>query len=172
MSIEFTLQTLQVLPARAGPLPRMTPANPQEQLEQFPTDGRLIEQLAAHAFALPGVLERPTQVAPDGSRALTLAPDRVLEPRAVMVGREFAHIHYPPAGSMHLMLPQPFRDLALDKQWVLRHPFAVRGWGPEATVFVFGPRDEQELQWARALLSVSHAWACGALTEPLPGMAA
>lgn len=156
---------LHALPARSGQLPRMTPANPQEQLDQHPPQWSLIERLAAHAFALPGVIEQPTQVAPDGSRALTLAPHLPIEPRAVMVGREFAHIHNPPTGSMHLMLPQPWRDLALERRWALRHPFAVRGWGPEATVFVFAPRDDQELQWAQALLSVSHAWASGAWVE-------
>lgn len=109
------------------------------------------------------MVERPTQVAPDGSRALTLAHGLPLEPQAVMVGREFAHIHNAPAGSMHLMLPQAARDLALQKHWALRHPFAVRGSGPEGTVFVFAPRDEQELRWAKALLSVSHGWASGAL---------
>ena len=31
---------------------------------------------------------------------------------------------------MHLMLPQPYRDLALQKGWILRHPFAMRGIGP------------------------------------------
>lgn len=159
------LKRLAELPARPGPLPRMTPANPQEQLEHFPPDWRLIELLASHAFALPGVVERPTQVAPDGSRALTLAPALPLNRQAVLVDREFAHIHNPPVGSMHLMLPQPVRDLALRKHWALRHPFAVRGWGPEGTVFVFAPRDEQELQWAKALLSVSHAWAGGELTD-------
>lgn len=163
--MEELLKRLAELPARSGPVPRMTPTNPQEQLEQFPADSRLIETLAAHAFSLPGVVERPTQVAPDGSRALTLAPTVSLNRCAVMVDREFAHIHNPPIGSMHLMLPQPHRTLALEKQWVLRHPFAVRGWGPEGTVFVFAPRDAQELQWVKALLSVSHAWASGVLAE-------
>lgn len=157
------VELLGGLPARAGPLPRMTPANPQEQLEQFPPDWRRVEQLAEHAFSLPGVVERPTQVAPDGSRALTLDGSLPLEPQAVMAGREFAHIHNPPVGSLHLMLPPAAREVALKKLWALRHPFAVRGWGPEGTVFVFAPRDEQELRWAKALLSVSHAWASGAL---------
>ncbi|MBL8326860.1 MAG: hypothetical protein JNJ89_18065 [Rubrivivax sp.] len=143
----------------------MTPANPQEQLDQFPPDWRLIERLAEHGFSLPMVVERPTQVAPDGSRALTLDGSVPMEPQAVMVGREFAHIHSAPVGSMHLMLPQAASELALGKRWVLRHPFAVRGWGPEGTVFVFAPRDEHELEWAKALLSVSHAWASGAVAE-------
>jgi Family of unknown function (DUF5519) len=157
------LDHLVTPPPRHGPFPRMTPANPQERLDQFPPDWRLIERLAEHAFSMPMVVERPTQVAPDGSRALTLDGRLSMEPKAVMVGREFAHIHNPPAGSMHLMLPQAARELASCKRWVLRHPFAVRGWGPEDAVFVFAPRDEHELEWAKALLSVSHAWASGAL---------
>lgn len=84
-----------------------------------------------------------------------------------MVAREFAHIHNPPTGSMHLMLPRPIRDLALVRHWVLRHPFAIRGWGPEGTVFVSAPRDAQELEWAQALVSVSRAWACGEIAEGL-----
>lgn len=36
------LDQMRILPARKGPLPRMTPANPQEQLEQFPPDWTLI----------------------------------------------------------------------------------------------------------------------------------
>jgi hypothetical protein len=159
------IDRLGTLPPRHGPFPRMTTANPQEQLDQFPPDWRLIERLAEHAFSLPRVVERPTQVAPDGSRALTLDGSVPMEPQAAMVGREFAHIHNPPVGSMHLMLPQAAGELALGKRWVLRHPFAVRGWGPEGTVFVFAPRDEHELEWAKALLSVSHAWASGALAE-------
>lgn len=157
------IEWLTALPARRGPLPPMTPANPQEQLAQYPPDWGLIERLADHGFALPGVLERPTAVAPDGSRAFTLAPGLPLEPDSVMAGREFAHIHNPPVGSMHLMLPQPWRNLALGKRWVLRHPFAERGWGPEGTVFMFAPRNAVELQWGMALLSVAHAWANGAL---------
>lgn len=58
---------------------------------------------------------------------MTLSPALALNEDAVMVGREFAYIHNPPVGSMHLMLPQSVRYLALRKHWVLRHPFAVRG---------------------------------------------
>lgn len=50
-------------PPRHGPLPRMTPANPQAQLDQFPPQWRLIERVAEHAFSLPMAVERPTQVA-------------------------------------------------------------------------------------------------------------
>lgn len=93
MNSHPTLEALQIIPARRGALPRITPANPQEPLGQFPPEWQLIGQLAIHAFALPGVIEQQTRVAPDGSRALKLAPGLPMEPRAAMVGREFAHIH-------------------------------------------------------------------------------
>lgn len=151
---------LESLPARQGLPPKMTPTNPQEQLEQFPPDWQIISQLADFAFSLPDVIERPTRVAPDGSRALTLAPHAVGAHRqALLVDTEFAHIHNPPVGSMHMTLPESLRTLALQKGWALRHPFAVRGLGSPDVVFVFAPRNEEELTWAKALLLASHAYA-------------
>lgn len=165
MNRQDYLAKMRVLPEREGAVPRMTLANPQEQLEQFPEDWQVIVDLAAHAFALADVVERPTQIAPDGSRALNLAESVPANSEAFLVGREFAHIHNPPIGSMHATLPEPYRSLALKKGWVLRHPFAVRGIGPRAAVFIFAPRNQQELQWAKLLLNISHAWANGTITE-------
>ncbi len=165
MNRQDYLAKMRVLPEREGAVPRMTLANPQEQLEQFPEDWQVIVDLAAHAFALADVMERPTQIAPDGSRALNLAESVPANSEAFLVGREFAHIHNPSIGSMHATLPEPYRSLALKKGWVLRHPFAVRGIGPRAAVFIFAPRNQQELQWAKLLLEISHAWVNGTITE-------
>ncbi|MEI2741923.1 MAG: phospholipase [Candidatus Competibacter sp.] len=156
---------MHVLPEREGTAPRMTPANPQEQLEQFPEDWQLIVELATYAFSLANVVEKPTQIAPDGSRALHLTESVSANSEAFLIEREFAHIHNPPIGSMHATLPEPYRSLALKKGWVLRHPFAVRGIGPRAAVFIFAPRNQQELQWAKLLLEISHAWANGTIKE-------
>ncbi len=168
MTNQDYLTRMQALPDREGPAPRMTLATPQEQLEDVPADWQLIVELAAHAFALPHVVERPTRIAPAGSRALTLADSVHANAAAFLIDREFAHIHNPPIGSMHATLPEPYRSLAIKKGWVLRHPFAVRGIGPSAAVFIFAPRDQQELQWARLLLELSHAWATGQLGEVAP----
>jgi hypothetical protein len=157
------LDRISDLAARQGPPPRMTPANPQEQLEQFPPDWRIVQRLADFAFALPHVVERPTQIAPIGSRAMWLTTDIPGNPEAFLVGREFAHIHNPPIGSMHVTLPEPYRSRAIAKGWAIRHPFAVRGLGPADAVFVFAPRDETELAWASLLLEISHGNACEAL---------
>jgi Family of unknown function (DUF5519) len=168
-SLQSFLNPIKNLPARHGPAPRMTPHNPQEQLEQFPGDWGLIEQLAAHAFGLDRVVERPTQIAPPGSRALTLddhdaTPDR----HAFMVDLEFAHIHNPPIGSMHLTLPKALREVAIERGWALRHPLAVRGVVSPDVVFVFAPRDAAELAAAELLLEASHAYARGRLAAQAP----
>jgi Family of unknown function (DUF5519) len=158
------LNQIKNLPVRQGAAPRMTPANPQEQLEQFPSNWALIEQLGAHAFELDRVVERPTQIAPPGSRALTLDNDDATADRhAFMVDLEFAHIHNPPIGSMHLTLPGPLREAAIERGWALRHPLAIKGIVSPDVVFVFAPRDAAELAAAKLLLEASHAYARGRL---------
>ena len=163
-TLQDFLQVIHNLPERAGQPPRMTPANPQEQLEQFPSDWSVIEQLGAIAFRLADVKEAPTQIAPPGSRALTLgAAHATPEREAFMVDLEFAHIHNPPIGSMHLTLPPVLREAAASKGWVLRHPMAVRGMVSPDVVFAFAPRDAGELAASQLLLSAAHAYATGTL---------
>ncbi len=159
MALASLIHRMEDLPARAGPLPRMTPANPQEQLEHYPEDWAIITQLVEFAFGLPDVIEGPTRIAPPGSRAMILHAGVASNEAAFLVGREFGHIHNPPIGSMHLTLPEPARTHALAKRWIVRHPFAVRGVGPAAAVFVFAPRDHTELEFAKLLIEISHAFA-------------
>jgi hypothetical protein len=160
------LQALENMPPRVGQAPRMTLANPQEQLDQYPPNWVLIEKLAMFAFSLANVKEAPTQIAPPGSRAMTLAAaDATPDREAFMVDFEFAHIHNPPIGSMHLTLPPALRDTAADKGWVLRHPLAVRAVVSPDVVFAFAPRDDDELAVAKLLLQAAHAYATGALGQ-------
>jgi hypothetical protein len=165
-TVQELLQAMAQLPSREGSPPRMTPANPQEQLEQFPQDWQVVEQLASYAFALSNVKEQPTQIAPPGSRALTLLPEQASrDAEAFMVNLEFAHIHNPPIGSMHLTLPPVLREAAAAKGWVLRHPLAVRGAVSPDVVFAFAPRDPSELPAAQLLLKAAHAYATGQLGQ-------
>jgi hypothetical protein len=85
------------LPTREGDRPRTTPSNPHTQLDQQPTDPRLVEELARRAFALPGVVEQPSGISVPGARALVLADGEPTGPsEAFLIGREFAHLHPSP----------------------------------------------------------------------------
>ena len=75
------MSQIQALPPRRGQPPPMTPTNPQEQLDQFPEDWSVIEELLAFAFSLEDVVEQATRIAPEGSRAMTLpAPTSARSP--------------------------------------------------------------------------------------------
>ncbi len=153
------------LPERVGEMPRMTFGNPQEQLEQFPQSWSLVEQILAFAFSLDQVIEAPTRIAPPGSRALTLRQDDAMKNRgAFLIDNEFAHIHNPPIGSMHLTLPGPLCEIAVARRWVLPHPLAGKhGFTPD-NVFAFAPRNASEVEVAKLLLSASHAYALGRMS--------
>ena len=85
-----------------------------------------------------------------------------------MVGNEFAHVHPPYDGSMHMMLPpEQVREL-IAKGWGEAHPLALRGMIPETAVMVFGPRDAAEVEIALHLIGVSHEFAMGTGFAPKP----
>ena len=97
--------SLENLPERSGPRPSTTPSNPHTQLEQNP-EPRIVEELARRVFALPDVEERPSMISVPGARALWLKEGVPAGPsEAFMIGREFAHIHPMPDGSLHACLP-------------------------------------------------------------------
>ena len=104
-----------VLPKRSGSRPRTTPTNPHTQLEQNPQP-EMVEELAQRIFTLPGVEERPSAISVPGARALWLREDVPAGPQEVfMVGREFAHIHPMPDGSLHAALPPETAQEAIRK---------------------------------------------------------
>ncbi|HEX6710762.1 MAG TPA: luciferase family protein [Rubrobacter sp.] len=114
-----------VLPKRSGSRPRTTPTNPHTQLEQNPQP-EVVEELARRVFALPGVDERPSAIS---VRALWLREERPAGPQeAFMIGREFAHVHPMPDGSLHTALPPEVAQEAIRKGWAEQHPVARRTW--------------------------------------------
>jgi Family of unknown function (DUF5519) len=148
------------LPTRVGARPRTTPTNPHTQLDQQPTDPRLVEDLARRAFALPGVVEEPSGISVPGARALVLSPDEPSgPPEAFLIGREFAHIHPDPDHSLHAMLPTETAREAIDAGWAEPHPVALRGLIPPTAVMLYAPRDADELDVIDRLLHASHAFA-------------
>jgi hypothetical protein len=151
----------KALPERVGSRPRITPTNPHTQLEQNP-DNSIVEELARRVFALPDVKERPSEISVPGPRALWLREEVPAGPReAFMIGREFAHIHPMPDGSLHAALPPEIAEEAIEKGWAEQHPVARMGYIPQNVVMIYAPRDEEEVYVVTSLVVGSYRYAGG-----------
>jgi hypothetical protein len=155
------------LPKRSGPPPRTTPTNPHTQLDQNP-EREVVEELARRVFALPGVEERPSAISVPGARALWLREDVPAgPPEAFMIGREFAHIHPMPDGSLHAALPPEVTQKAIRKGWAEQHPVARMGYIPQNVVMIYAPRDAEEIEVVAGLVREAYRYAGG--TAPNSG---
>lgn len=97
-----------------------------------------------------------------GARAFVLGEDPAGgPPEAFMVGREFAHLHPPTDGSLHMMLPLDLAEAVDAHGWGELHPAARMGVIPPTAMMVYGPRDEGELEVVWELLRASRAFAAG-----------
>jgi hypothetical protein len=144
---------------RAGPRPRTTPTNPHTQLDQL-APRALQEKVFAAAKALAGVKVGPSLVSVPGARAFHLPRCRHPALAGFMVEREFAHLHPPADGSLHMSLPPNIVQTVVDNGWAEYHPLAGKQGLPANIVMVYGPRDLAELEMIRALLEASHGYAC------------
>jgi hypothetical protein len=154
-----------VLPKRSGSRPRTTPTNPHTQLEQNP-EPEMVEELARRVFALHGVEERTSAISVPGARALWLREELSAGPReAFMIGREFAHIHPMPDGSLHAALPPEGAQEAIRKGWAEQHPVARMGYIPQNVVMIYGPRDAEEIEVVAGLVVEAYSYASGVLPD-------
>jgi hypothetical protein len=150
-----------ILPRRSGSRPRTTPTNPHTQLEQNP-EREVVEELALRVFALPDVEERPSAISVPGARALWLRDGVTPGPReAFMIGREFAHIHPMPDGSLHAALPPEVAREAIEKGWAEQHPVARMGHIPQNVVMIYAPREEGEIEVVAGLVAEAYRYAGG-----------
>jgi len=149
------------IPERQGDVPETTNTNPHRQLSQNTTRDRY-DTLAEKIFAVPDVVEQPSQISVPGARALVLEQGVETGPEAAfMVGREFSHLHPPDDGSLHMCLPPETAEMARERGWAELHPVAHTGRIPETTVMVYGPRDREELEVVLSLVRASSRYANG-----------
>ena len=132
---------------------------PHTQLDQN-APAELQELLFERVRRLPGVSVAPSRVSVPGARAFVLEnqPDR---PEAFMAGGEFAHLHPPADGSLHLMLSEGDAREVIAKGWGELHPAAREGLLSGAAVMIFGPRDEDELDVVWQIIEASYRFARG-----------
>ena len=155
------------LPERRGPRPQTTPTNPHMQLDQLPR-GRVLASLADLLFSLPGVREEPSAISVPGARALWLEPNDARGPReAFLVGREFAHLHPAPEGSLHAALPPSLVADAIAQGWAEVHPVARLGLIPGNVVMLYAPRDDEEVAVVLDLVRAARAFARGGVRGDL-----
>jgi hypothetical protein len=142
------------LPARTGPAPETIGPRPHGQVSQT-SPPALQGELAARALALPGVREADSLVSVPGARAFVLDEGSAGgPPEAFQAAREFAHLHPPEDGSLHMTLAPDVAREAFEKGWGEPHPHS-------GTPLIFGPRDEHELEVVWRLLRASYEFARG-----------
>lgn len=149
------------LPARAGPRPRTTATNPHAQLDQLPVP-LLSPGLIEAASRLPGVVLGPSGRAPPGTVGFHLTEAAAGGPRAAfLLGREFAHVHPGPDGSLHLALPEPLRSEAIAAGWAEPHPLAGLPTVSPLVVMAYAPRDPAEARTVCGLVTAAWRHAAG-----------
>ncbi|MDP2621619.1 MAG: DUF5519 family protein [Hyphomicrobiales bacterium] len=148
----------QPLQRRTTPRPQTSKAMPHSQIGVGP-DPAIDRELRQRAYALPGVLDRPTVISVPGARALWLADDvELLRPESILRGREFAHIH--PDGSLHATLPSERAQEAIDAGWAEPHPIAAQ-LGMPGLVMLYTPRSMEELDVVVELVVDSYNFVTG-----------
>ena len=155
-----------LLPPRLGEQPDVTTGVPHIQLDQTSSD-ELLDDLSTRAFSLEGVVEQPSQVSLPGARALTVAPELPARPEAMIVGREFAHIHSSGSGggSLHLRLSTADAAEVVAEGWGEYHPFALDGTIPNL-LMVYAPRDDEDLDVVMTIIEAAVAFATNAGDAP------
>jgi hypothetical protein len=155
------MDAIDSLPNRTGPRPETGPAMPHQQLTQN-APLALQEALFTRAAGLPGVQVGRSGVSVPGARAFLLEDGLAAgPPEAFMFGTEFAHLHPPYDGSLHLALPAEAAAGLERKGWGELHPLARMGVMPPTTLMVFGPRDADELEVVWTIVQASHGFARG-----------
>ncbi|GBD08326.1 hypothetical protein HRbin22_00560 [Candidatus Thermoflexus japonica] len=160
------MDRLEDLPTRVGERPLTRQPMPHQQLTQNAPPA-LQEALFERARALPGVRVAPSRVSVPGARAFYLEPEWARGPsEAFILGHEFAHLHPPYDGSLHLTLPPEQAERVVERGWGEFHPLVAQGALPPTYVMVYGPRDETELEVVWRIFRASYAFARGEGMKP------
>jgi phospholipase/carboxylesterase len=149
------------LPQRRGPRPEVSWTIPQQQQTQNPPL-HLQERLFEEIRQLPGVEVGPSHISVPGARAFTVRGGSADE-QAFLVPQaaEFAHLHPPYDGSLHVALPPELAADVSTKGWGRPHMWAGTRLSP-GFMLVHGPRDDDELATVRGIVAASRAYATNA----------
>ncbi|HEV1998240.1 MAG TPA: luciferase family protein [Candidatus Dormibacteraeota bacterium] len=134
---------------------------PHTQLTQL-APAAMQEALFERSAKLAGVMVGRSHVSVPGARAFHLDEEHAQGPQdAFMMGTEFAHLHPPYDGSLHMVLPEAVAREVIARGWGEFHPLVEQGVMPPTNVMVYGPRDEAELEAVWQIVQASYAHASG-----------
>jgi hypothetical protein len=151
----------RIFPERPGPEPTITEVEPQEQLDQLGPE-EVWDELVRRAGALPGVEERESAISVKGARAFWIDQDKIKGPEdALIIEREFAHIHPRPDSSWHLQLPYELAVLTVSAGWGRPHTVVWLGDAPANSTMLYSPRNEQEMEVIWSLVEESYRYVTG-----------
>lgn len=157
------------LPPRRGSRPTTGPLGGHAQYDQNGPAG-LGNQLYQWMASLPGVYTGPSGISAPASRAVHLLGDLALGPDdAFVLHTEFAHLHAPADGSLHVTLPRTVVTRAIELGWAELHPAALAGARAPTLIMLYSPRNIQELEAVRMLVGVSYDFARGLWATPATG---
>ena len=121
------------LPYRQGKKPQTHFGLPHSQLDQNPSS-EIYAKLKAQMFDFEFVERRPSVISVPGAEALWLLEEGGHScEEAFKRGNEFAHVHPPDDGSLHLMLPASDVSELLLRGWAEHHPLVIKGLLPPTT---------------------------------------
>ena len=150
------MQKPLVLPTRRGTRPKTGRAIPHQQLSQI-APVELQDVLWERMSTLAHIVTGQSYVSMPDSKALHMLPLYAKGPeQAFFAGTEFAHLHGPSDGSLHLTLSPEDTAQVLAKGWGESHPLARRMAKP-GLIMVFGPRDKAELEIVWEIVERSYA---------------
>jgi len=154
------------LPERRGARIQTSGRVPHVQVGVSPVE-EVNEKLFKLAFMLPDLEKHPTIVSLPGAIGMWLAEGvPVANPKAIVSGREFAHVHTD--GSLHAPLPLKRAVELEQKGWGERHPWADRRDGWEGLVMLYSVSTEDELKTLVQLITESYNHVTGRTVSP-PG---
>lgn len=162
MALQFDFE----IPKRTGNKPTTTPSNPHMQLDQQPSDRKLVDELMGWAFSLPDISKEHSKISVHGAQAMCMSEEKMCTHcNAFMVETEFAHFHPAPDGSMHLGLPQRDVKKVIELGWGEFHPVVHKGWLPPNFIMVYAPRNDEEAEVIKKIVFRSYQFAMGEIRD-------
>ena len=152
---------LSELPERRGPRPSVgAHPVPHRQLSQLPDEAmkqRIEALFDARVARQPKLVEYQRSYFEKRHPAVTLREPACGHPDAFLSRGEIAHTH-PSDGSMHMIFSRSDARAVIESGWGERHPLAgVMLDLPATYLFIYPPRDEDELEITGRLLDAAIA---------------